>query len=278
MMRRCAWLIVLVCAAFVAAAEEITLSDGEVLHEARVLRHDGESATISHSTGVQQIPYTRLSPELQLRLHLRPEDVEARREKARLAEKRRAEARAKREAEQRAALEASGRLPRYMAGADVAALYAAWGTLPAPTAEFLAAEWNRREALRCGLPLEAQRFREDAAVLSKRAEEQRAEEQELRRRLEEAEAQLRRAQQEAQEAQARVRKLEQQNAELAQKAAASQGGNTTVVISEPRYVPVYRPAPVVLPPVPQPQPRPVIPPPVRPGGHGAPAVQRVIRR
>lgn len=250
------------------SAEDFTLADGSVLHDAHVVRQDDETATIRHTTGVQRIPYTRLTPELQKRLGLTPEEVNARRAAAREAERQRAEAREKKAAEQRAALVTSGLSPRYMTGADVISLYSAWSTLSAPAAEYLAAEWNRREALRCGLTVEARRYKEDAAVLARNIERERAEEIRTRERLAVAEKELDAAKRDLQQARLAVQQLEKQNAELKERPA--QATTTTVVVSEPRVVPVYRPQPIILPPVHQPRPPIVRPTPpvqqVRPSG------------
>lgn len=243
------------CMAALCQAEDITLTDGTVLQEACVLRQDDESATIRHSTGVQRIPYQRLPHELQTRLGLTPEAVAARREQQREDARKRAEAREKKAAQQRAALEESGRHPRYMTGADVISLYSTWGTLSAATAEYLAAEWNRREALRCGLTVEAAGYKENAAALARHIEQERAEAQREQQRVATVEQQLRQAQQELKLTQDKLHALEKKYNEQEKQPTHS---TTTVVVSEPRYVPVYQPAPVVVPP----PPRPVTPPPV----------------
>lgn len=229
------------------AAEDFTLADGTLLQEARVVRHDGESAIIAHATGVQRVTYDRLPAELQERLDLTPEAVAARREQARQAARARAEARDQRAARQRAALETSGLSPRYMSGADVVALFQMRETISPTEAEYLAAGWNRREALRCGLTVEAQMYKEDAAALEPRVERERSATPRLQERVASLEKELKQAQEELKRAQAAVHKLDAENASLQKE--LSQRSNTTVVVREPTYVPVYRPAPIVVPPV-----------------------------
>ena len=235
--------------AAICPAEDFTLTDGTVLENARVVRQDGESAIISHATGVQRIPYTRLSPELQARLDLTPEAVEARRAKSEQEERERALAREKKAAQQREALAVSGLSPRYLTGADIIAIYSSWNTLSATAAEYLAAEWNRREALRCGLTIEAQRHKEDAAQLLHHMETERTEIAKKQEQSDSLDRQLQNARQDLAAARAEIKRLESLNSELRNR--PSQG---TVVISEPTVVPVYRPSPIILPPVHQPRP------------------------
>lgn len=252
-------------AAALCRAEDFTLADGTVLHEARVVRKDGESATIAHTSGVQRITFDRLSPELQKRLELTPEDVRARREAARREGERRAEAKERKAARQRAALEMSGLSPRYMTGADVLALHSSWATLSAAAAEYLAAEWNRREALRCGLTVEALHYKEDAAVLSTKIERERAEMVQAQERIEALETRLRDSHSELQQTRQTVQKLEKKNQELLNELKKAQQSPNTVVITEPHYVPLYRPQPIVVPPtVVRPNPPPPPPQPMQP--------------
>ena len=250
-------------------AEDMTLADGETLHDVRVLRQDGESVTISHTAGVLRVPYGRLTLELQQRFGLTPAEVEARREQALQAEKERARAREKKMAEQRAALAASNLSPRYVTGVEISVLYGAWGELSTAGAEYLAAEWNRREALRCGLTVEAARYKEDAAKWLPEVQQQQAQTKKekedqiaLAERLKQTQAQL-------DQARSTVKKLE---AKLEEKPATS---STTIVTTQPTVVPVYQPTPVVLPPVVRPLPPPVRPaPPVRPYQPSRPPLPR----
>lgn len=235
MMKNGTLLVALVAACF-CAAEEITLADGETLHDARVLRQDAESVTLAHSAGVARVIYSRLTPELQQRFGLTPAEVEARREKALQAERERAAAREKKMAEQRAALAASNLSPRYVTGVELVSLYGGVAPLSAVGAEYLAAEWNYREALRCGLTIEAERYKEESAKwLPKLQQEQREAQQadEDRQVWEErwkhTEDQLKQARQE-------IKKL---RTELEERPRST----TTIVTSSPTYVPVFQPPP-----------------------------------
>lgn len=265
----------LICALALAClcpAEDLTLADGKTLHEARVLRQDGESVTLSHTEGVMRVTYDRLTPELQKRFGLTPEAVEERREKARRAEQERARAREKKMAEQRAALAASNLSPRYVTGVELASMYGVWGAISNAGAEYLAAEWNRREALRCGLTVEASRYKEDAAKWLPQVQQEQAEARKASEEQAALAARLKQTQEQLEQARRTVKKLETQLAEQ-----SSQKSNTTIITTQPTVVPVYRPAPVVLPPVVRPLPPPGRPaPPVRPYSPISPPVP--IRR
>lgn len=244
------------------AAEDMTLADGTVLREARVRRQDDESVTIAHAEGVVRVSFDRLTADLQKRFNLTPEAVNERREKAIQAEKEKELALEKKKAEQRAALAESNLSPRYLTGVDVATLYVTCGGVSATMAEYLAAEWNRREALRCGLTVEAERYKEDAVKLLpdvKKEQDEARQVQDYYARLEahcrESQSQMQTLQQQLKDARASIKKLEEQ-VEQAEREAASQKTTTTIVTS-PTVVPVYRPAPIVLPPV---APRPPLPP------------------
>lgn len=250
--------------ACLSAGEELTLADGTALHDARVLRQDGESVTIAHASGVLRVTHEQLTPEQQQRFGLTPEAVAERQQQAANAAQAKALAREKKLAQQRAALAESGLSPRYLTGADVIALYSAWTTLTAPAAEYLAAEWNRREALRCGLTVEAARYKSDAAELLTHARQ----EQEAVQKKQEQAAALESALKDTRE---QLRRARATIKELQEKTDRQQQERTTVIVSQPTYVPVYRPAPVILPPVrrmppprPQPPPRPMPPPAPKP--------------
>ena len=247
-------LCVAVCEVLLCSAEDVTLSNGDVLHEVRVLRQDGESVTLSHTAGVMRVPYDKLPPELQKRYNLTPAEVEERREKARQAEKERALAREKKMAEQRAALAASNLSPRYLTGVDVSWLYAAWGRISTPMAEYLAADWNRREALRCGLTIEAERYKADAEKLMPQVKKEQEEQQKGYDYYTGLEERLRQTQEQLQQARQTIKKLEEKQGQQPVQ-------QTTVISNAPTVipVPVYRPAPVVLPPAVMPGPRPPAP-------------------
>lgn len=242
-------------------AEDFVLADGSVLHDAVVLRRSDDDIQVRHSGGVQRFSYDKLSPELQARFQMTPEQVEARRRQAQEDAAARRREKEQQQAARRALLEASGQHPRYLSGAEVLQLCSPYGTLSAREAEFMAAEWNRREALRLGLPVETERFTAEAASLRSGFE---AERQASLERIREADAlrasvsslQSRLAQQEAE-----LARLNKANAAL-QSELANKPASTTTVIKEPVYVPTAVP-------VPQPAPRPPAPrpPAVRPTPH-----------
>ena len=258
--------------AWLCPAEDFVLADGERLQEVRVLRRDDESVTMMHSSGVVRVPFDRLTPELQKRFQLTPAEVESRRDKLRRAEQERALAREKKMAEQRAALAASNLSPRYVTGVELASMYGVWGAISNAGAEYLAAEWNRREALRCGLTVEASRYKEDAAKWLPQVQQEQAEARKASEEQAALAVRLKQTQEQLEQARRTVKKLETQLAEQ-----SSQKSNTTIITTQPTVVPVYRPAPVVLPPVVRPLPPPGRPaPPVRPYSPISPPVP--IRR
>ena len=245
--------------AMLCPAEDITLMNGETLHEARVLRQDGESVTLSHRAGVMRVTFDRLTPELQQRFGLTPAEVEARREKTRQAEKEKALAKEKKLAQQREALAASNLSPRYVTGTELASLYGACGNISAPMAQYLAADWNQREALRCGLTVEAERYKRDAAKLLPQVEQERSRARQAQEQQATLEARLQQTQEQLKQAQNTIKKLEEQAKQQPTQST------TTVVTSQPTIVPIYRPTPIVVPPIQRPVPpaRPT-PPPVKP--------------
>lgn len=298
MKRICLILLLSLC----CQAEDFTLADGTVLKEAEVLRKGEEELQIRHAGGIEKFSYTELSAELQKRFDLTPESVEARRksaadaaaEKQREKEAAKAEkARALKEAQEArlAALEAAGKHARYISGADVIQLCSSMVTLEARAAEFLAAEWNRREALRLNLGVDTQRFTAEADSLKEDFEQERKELSTLRSELsdkrakvQEQSATIKRKNDEIAALRAEIAKL---NKELGR--AENAATNTTVVVDNPVYVPTYvgptcighvhRPRPRTCPPPhkprparPAPRPRPIqVSPGPRPAGAARPA-------
>lgn len=248
MKKICTLLLLSLC----CQAEDFTLADGTVLKEAEVLRKGEEELQIRHAGGIEKFSYTELSAELQKRFDLTPESVEARRkatadaaaEKQREKEAAKAEkARVLKEDQEArlAALEAAGKHARYISGADVIQLCSSMVTLEARAAEFLAAEWNRREALRLNLGVDTQRFTAEADSLKEDFEQERKELSTLRSELsdkrakvQEQSATIKRKNQEIAALQAEIAKL---NKELGRAEQAST--NTTVVVDNPVYVPTY---------------------------------------
>lgn len=252
-------------AAGLCLAEDFVLVDGTVLQNAKVVRKDADSLVISHSAGVQRVSYDRLTPELQQRFDLTPHAVREYYDKMEQMRRDLAEAEDKKAAAQRAALQVSGLSPRYLTGADVSALMSTWETLSAVCAEYLAADWNRREAARCNLTVEANRFDEEAKRLVARMENERDAAKKEKTRVASLEAKLHATENDLKGAREQISSLRQVINRLNESSSQSSG---TVIISRPTYVPIYRPAPIVVPPVvrPLPPPRPPVnrPPQLRP--------------
>lgn len=251
---RCAIIFMCVLCAAVSSAEDFVLVDGTVLQDARLVRKDADSAVIGHSTGVQRVSFDRLPSELQERFGLTPQAVNEFREKQEQARRARVEAEEKLAASQRAALEASALSPRYLSGADVMALYSTWDTLSAVCAEYLAADWNRREALRCNLTVEADRYTREADRVAARMNEERNAVNKEKERVAALEAELQLTKNELKKAKDAVNSQREEIQKLSQESSNQSSG--TVVISHPTYVPVYRPAPIIVPPIVRPQPPP----------------------
>lgn len=270
--------ITLLSLSLVAAAEDFTLADGTVLKEAEVLRKSSDEIQIRHAGGIEKFSYRELSSDLQQRFDLTPESVHARKQEAldAEAEKQRAreqaladKQRAMREAQEAklAALEAAGKYARYLSGADVIQLCSGMLTIEARAAEFLAAEWNRREALRLNLGVDQQRFTADVDALRADFEKERkalvslrSELEQKRARVKEQAAAIKRQNEEIAQLRAQIAKL---NKELgraeAESIPSSSGG--TVVIDRPVYVPTY------IAPVSRPRPCPPRPRPAKPAVH-----------
>lgn len=250
-------------------AEDFTLADGTVLHDATLLRRSDEDIQVRHSAGVQRFRYDALSPELQVRFEMTPEQVEARRRAAQDAREEQLRLKRKEQEEQRSLLEASSAQPRYLSGGDVATVFSELDQLSMRQAEYLAAEWNRREARRFRLPLEEDRFTEDAAALRGSFAAER--EQRLRnaQSVDSLRAKISELQSLLQQKEDLISRLGEENARLRKELDAARAFSSTqptTVISRPVYVPtpVYVPrAPALRPPGPPqpsrpaPRPRPV---------------------
>ncbi len=229
------------------SAEDFELVDGTVLHEAKFIRKEGDRAVIRYSTGAGRIKYDRLPPELQQRFGLTPQEVQAYYDKIEQEKREKEMAEERLAAAQRAALQEAALSPRYVTGADIIAIYSAWDTIPASCAEYMAAEWNRREAARCNLTVEAKRFAEEADRLVAHMKEHKKDIGDEKRRVAELEEELQDAKSALKKARETVKTQRKQMKELSEKATKNHG---TVIISNPTYVPVYRPVPVLRPPLP----------------------------
>lgn len=233
-------------------AEDFTLADGSVLKDAKVLHRTDEELQIFHSGGIEKFSYKELGEELQKRYEMTPEQVRDRKAAAKKAADDARKARETQKAEKEralqaaqqeraAALEAAGKYARYISGADVMQLCSALLTVEARTAEFLAAEWNRREALRLNLGMDAQRFSAEVASLRADFEQERKELAALRSELSDKRAEvkeqaatIKRKNQEIDALKAQVAAL---NKALGRAEAENISTDTTVVIDRPVYVP-----------------------------------------
>ena len=243
-------LCVMLLAALSLGAEDIVLADGSVLKDATVVRRDADAVLVRHSAGVQRLAAARLSPEAQKRLEMTPEHIAARRAaEAQVADARR-RAKEEKQAERLAALEASGQHPRYLTGADVFALFGAVDTLSAREAEYLAAAWNRQEAVRLHLAADVERFDAQKASLRGEFDAERAaclaeyrDKAELRATISAQDSTINRQKDE-------LRRLQKENAQLREQLATERRANdrrrenTTIVVDRPVYVPTCIPHPV----------------------------------
>ncbi len=285
-------------------AEDFTLANGSVLKDAEVLRQTTDSLQIRHAGGIEKFSYTELGADLQQKYDLTPEAVEARRQAAEeeAAQKRRAKEQAAAEKQRRLkedqaarelALENAGKYARYISGAEVTQLCSGLLSVEARAAEFLAAEWNRREALRMQLELDAVRFSAEVDALRADFEEERRELSALRSELSDKRAQVQEKNAALKRKNEEIAALRAQVAQLNKALGRAEAENTqttgTVVIDRPVYVPTYvptyvgpprsRPCPPQLPHRPArpaaPRPRPVQ---VSPGARPASSAHTLPRK
>lgn len=246
------------------SAADISLTDGSVLKDADVLRRDGEQAIIRHSGGIRRVAHDLLPAHIQEKYELTPELVLQRRTAAQEAQTRQQEDLRRRQEATRAALTAAGLQPRYLTAADVLTLYGPLHNITVRQAEYLAAEWNRREAERLDLPLEAQVY---AAAAARVEGSFRADREAFLERLDAAD-----------ELRTRVTTLTEQNKALREAYAQLKKQNEALIKelddlpdSLPRTSPtiIVPPRPIYIPPRPavRPSVRPAVRPAVRPHPH-----------
>ncbi len=236
-------------AAAVCMAEDFTLVDGTVLREVQVQRKGDDELQVLHAGGIRKVAYDQLPPELQERFEMTPPQVEARREQARAAAEVRRQVRLEREEERMAQLEASGRRPRYMDGAAVLRMLAPLDTLTAQECEYLAAEWNRREAQRLGLSEQERAYSAEAASLRGGFEAAREAFLAEYRQLQEARDDIATLRRELREEKERVASLKKECSSLREQNnrlwTTQGGGNRTTIVVPPR--PVIGPPPIIGP-------------------------------
>lgn len=249
----------IVCLGAMACAEDFQLADGRILKDVVVTREGEGYLQVRHAGGACRLYAKELSFDLQKRFNMTPDHL-ARREEARAKASREAWIRRREERESsRAAMEAAGKQPRYLSAEDVMLLSIARGGVSRQEAEYMAFEWNRREAARLELEIEAAAFAQKARDAQGRFElAQRAFEKEKRDAAEE-QRQTEALKQKLDGARNEIRLLKQE-VESWKRRADSAVATTTVVpavVSRPVYVPVRYPVPVrPLPPA-----RPPLPPP-----------------
>ncbi len=242
-------------------AEDFTLADGTVLHNARVQRKWVDELQVMHDGGIRKVGFDQLPPELQERFEMTPGQVQARRQAAKAAAEQRREERQAREDERMAQLEAAGRHPRYMDGAAVLRLFSPLETLTAQECEFMAAEWNRREAQRLGLTEQERAYAAEAAALRGGFDAAREVFFAEYRSLQEMRDELAAARRELSVEKARVDTLTRQCNDLRDQNSRlwsnQRSGSETTIVGPPR--PIVTPTPVIVtprPPRPEPPPQP----------------------
>ncbi len=249
-MKRACLLFLLTLAAPLASAEDFTLADGRVLRDAVVLRQTEEEIQVRHAEGIQKLRYTQLTRPLQERFNMTPEQVESRREEAKRAAAEKRESRRAAEAERQAQLASAGTQPRFLAGADVLTLLSPLDTVTAAEAEYLAAEWNRREAQRLNLPESARSYAELAASLHGAFSAEREQFLNEYRRLQQANTTISSQQEQIKTQQETLDRLKAENKRLASEnkdlwRSSRSSTNTTTIISTPR--PYFIPRPIIRP-------------------------------
>lgn len=246
---------ILCCALSVGmcSAEDFTLTDGRVLQDAIVLRQNTDELQIRHSGGIQLVRYDMLPPDLQQRFEMSPEQVEKRREEARIEAVARKQARREAEEQHRARLEASGQQARYLQGADVLKLISPREKMDSRLADYLACEWNRREAERLGLQSEMRQFAEVAIRLKTACADVLKKESLARRELEKERTQSKEIRQQLADAKEEIKRLQNVNNALRSE------NNTLMKVATTRQtetIVVKQPPIIIKPPPPMP-PRPI---------------------
>lgn len=234
----------------VCSAEDFTLMDGRVLHDAVVLRQGTDEVQVRHTGGIQLVRYDLLPSELQQRFEMTPEQVEKRREEARLEAHARKQQKREAEEQHRARLEAAGQQARYLQGADVLKLISPREKMDSRLADYLACEWNRREAERLGLQSEMLQFAENGVGLKAACADVLKKESLARRELEKERTQSKELRQQLEEAKAEITRLQDANYTLRNenstllKVATTKQTETVVVKPQPIFIKPAPPRPI----------------------------------
>ena len=124
-------------------AEDLTLTDGKVLHDVEVLSAGVDTLKIRHKEGISSVFGNKLPSEWQQKYKMTSEDVQARME---------AQQQKKEETVQlkKDSLTESGKKPRYLSAEDVQKIYTLTGELSTLEATATSLRWNYLEAKRTG--------------------------------------------------------------------------------------------------------------------------------
>ncbi len=166
--------LLLVCSHTVSA-EDLMLKDGSLLRDAIVSRKGIDHVIIRHAGGVKRVDYHELTIDLQDRYAMSEKEV-----KERLAQQ---QAKAQAAADQLdrkkdrhiLLLKDAQNMPRYLSSGDVRRLFLFYDDISEVAAEYLAAEWNKRESLRLKLPDQVQRYEKYADLVRETFDKERAE-------------------------------------------------------------------------------------------------------
>ncbi len=147
------------------SAEDMILKSGKQLKDAVVSRKGIDHVIVRHSSGVQRVDYDELTFSNQERYGMTPDAVEKRRAEQKAKVDAASEKRERESERYMKLLKDSHNLPRYMKASDLRSMYLHYGEMSDVAAEYLAAEWNRRESIRLNLPEEVKRYTEYANMV-----------------------------------------------------------------------------------------------------------------
>ncbi len=196
-----------------AAAENLTLKDGSLLRDAVVSRKGIDHVIIRHAGGVKRVDYHELTIDLQDRYGMSPKEVNARLAKQQALAEGAADKRDRVKDRHILLLRDSKIMPRYLSSGDVKSLFLFYSDISEVAAEYLAAEWNKRESLRLKLPDQVQRYESYAKLVRDTFDKEKAEGLRKRSRDKRQLEQLRELQQQlklAQQQTANWQKLEEE--------------------------------------------------------------------
>ncbi len=141
------------------------LKDGTQLKDAVVSRTEIDHVIVRHASGARRVDYDELTYSNQERYGMLPDDVEKRVAERNKKQAAANEKRQQKEEQYRKLLKDSKDLPRYMKASDIRSMFLHYGSMSDVTAEYLAAEWNRRESVRLNLQDEVKRYTDYANMV-----------------------------------------------------------------------------------------------------------------